>query len=185
MFTHSGTREIRTERLLLRKFRPDDAPAMFANWTSDPEVARYTTWGAHESIQTTEAFLGYLLGKQENANTYAWGIEFGGELVGSIDVVSAEEARRACDIGYCLSRRRWGQGVMTEALRAVIDYLFSHTDFERAEAEHHALNPASGRVMQKAGMHFVEEKPAYLPKEGAEQLVLNYALERAEWRGRA
>lgn len=179
MFKHAGTREIRTERLLLRKFCPEDAQAMFANWTSDPEVARYTNWGAHESVETTGAFLGYLLGKQENPDNYAWGIERAGELIGSIDVVAASEERRACSIGYCLSRRCWNQGIMTEALRAVVAYLFENTDFERIEAEHMKANAASGRVMQKAGLRFVAERPTPIKKDGSVQDICFYALARA------
>ena len=41
---HCGTKEIRTLRLTLRRFVPEDAPAMFRNWASDPEVTQYLTW---------------------------------------------------------------------------------------------------------------------------------------------
>ena len=46
---HCGTKEIRTLRLTLRRFAPEDAPAMFRNWASDPEVTQYLTWPAHSS----------------------------------------------------------------------------------------------------------------------------------------
>ncbi|MCR5079293.1 MAG: GNAT family N-acetyltransferase, partial [Bacilli bacterium] len=46
-----------TERLILRKLKQEDAEAIFHNWASDPEVARYVTWPAHTSIETTNALV--------------------------------------------------------------------------------------------------------------------------------
>ncbi|HEY8392736.1 MAG TPA: GNAT family protein [Capillibacterium sp.] len=57
-----------------------------------------------------------------------------------------------CEIGYCLSKRYWNQGIMTEALKAVIAYLIKEVGFKRVQAVHQVENPASGRVMIKAGM---------------------------------
>lgn len=59
---HIGTREIATERLTLRRFEIEDAENMFYNWANDPEVTKYLTWPAHESVDTTETILknGYL-----------------------------------------------------------------------------------------------------------------------------
>lgn len=51
---HIGTREIATERLTLRRFEIEDAENMFYNWANDPEVTKYLTWPAHESVDTTE-----------------------------------------------------------------------------------------------------------------------------------
>ena len=44
---HSGTRTIETDRLILRRFTVEDAPAMYSNWASDPEVTRFLTWQPH------------------------------------------------------------------------------------------------------------------------------------------
>ena len=54
---HIGTREIATERLTLRRFEIEDAENMFYNWANDPEVTKYLTWPAHESVDTTETIL--------------------------------------------------------------------------------------------------------------------------------
>ena len=54
---HLGTREIATERLTLRRFEIEDAENMFYNWANDPEVTKYLTWPAHESVDTTETIL--------------------------------------------------------------------------------------------------------------------------------
>ena len=47
---HKGTIQLETERLILRRFTIDDAPAMFKNWASDPEVTRFMTWPTHKDV---------------------------------------------------------------------------------------------------------------------------------------
>lgn len=56
-------------------------------------------------------------------------------------------------MGYCNGSKFWGNGYATEALRMVIEYLLTECDFYLIEARHISGNPASGRVMEKAGMH--------------------------------
>lgn len=57
-------------------------------------------------------------------------------------------------IGYCLGSKWWGQGITTEALRAVIKFLFDEVRASRIEARHAPANPASGEVMKKCGMRY-------------------------------
>ncbi|MGI6238410.1 MAG: GNAT family N-acetyltransferase [Christensenellales bacterium] len=154
MFEHKGTREICTARLILRRFRAGDHDAMYQNYTSDPAVARYVTWQKHESPAVTEAYLSTVLAHYESADAYRWAIEYAGELIGAIDAVKVDTANESCEIGYCMGSKWWGKGIMTEALRGVIGYLFTVPQFYCVHAYHHDQNPASGRVMEKAGMLF-------------------------------
>ena len=57
-------------------------------------------------------------------------------------------------LGYAISERFWGQGLMTEALKAVLNYLLQDAGFNRVTARFVTANPASGRVMAKAGMSY-------------------------------
>jgi RimJ/RimL family protein N-acetyltransferase len=75
-----------------------------------------------------------------------------GKVIGNISVVKLIESIDAAEMGYCMSRAYWGQGLMPEALRAVMDYLFDVVGLNRVAACHDANNPKSGRVMEKAGM---------------------------------
>lgn len=59
---HKGTKIIETERLILRPFREEDAEPMFRNWTSDPEVSKFLTWPAHESVEVRDLYLYGILG---------------------------------------------------------------------------------------------------------------------------
>jgi ribosomal-protein-alanine N-acetyltransferase len=152
MVDHIGTQELRTRRLLLRKFRKGDAEMMYRNYTSDPEVTRYLTWPPHASVEVTGQFLDYVLGQYAAENGYSWAIVYEGEVVGSISVVNMSLDDECCEVGYCLSRSLWDRGIMTEALKAVLGFLLDTARFNCVSAYHDEANPASGRVMQKAGM---------------------------------
>ena len=51
-----------------------------------------------------------------------------------------------------LGKKYWGHGMMTEALKTVLDFCFTQAGFQKVRARYASLNPASGRVMEKAGM---------------------------------
>ena len=146
-----------TERLVLRNFREDDYTAMFKNWTSDPRVAEYCRWYAHESPETTKAFLKTILGDE-----YQLAITLKGndEPVGNISAFRNSDG--ILEIGYVLGYNYWGKGIMTEAAKALIAELFRKGS-QKVCACHHVDNPASGKVMEKCGMTFVGTK--MLPKK--------------------
>ena len=152
---HLGTVVLETPRLLLRPFREADGESMYRNWASDPLVCRYLTWQPHADAEVSRR-LAALWEKEaaENSSVYQWAIvpKETGEPIGSISVVSHDDAHRAAELGYCIGRAWWGQGLMTEAVRAVVGYLFAEVGARRVCAQHDVENPASGAVMRKAGM---------------------------------
>lgn len=160
---HIGTQYIETERLILRRFEPSDAPAMFANWASDDEVTKFLTWPTHADVSVTEGILGQWVPQYEKDDYYNWAIvlkKHGSQPIGNINVAHWSEDREAPEIGYCMGRRWWHQGIMTEALAAVLDFLFDRVGVEQITALHDTNNPHSGGVMRKCGMAFdgVREK---------------------------
>ena len=150
----TGTQRIETHRLVLRPFTIDDADDMFSNWASDPEVTRFLTWPPHSSADVTRLVLGSWVSRYGDGGYFQWAIEWKetGTVIGSIAVVKLEEAIESAEIGYCLGRKFWGRGIMPEALRAVMDFLFDTVGLNRITAGHDVNNPKSGRVMEKAGM---------------------------------
>lgn len=154
MMLQIGTLPIDTPRLSLRRFTVADAPAMFRNWAGDPEVTRYLTWPTHRSAAETEEVVRGWVGEYGSGSSYNWCMEWKetGEPVGNISVVCFSERAAWAEVGYCMARRLWGRGIMTEALTAVEDFLFAQAGFNRVQAKHDIRNPASGRVMQKTGM---------------------------------
>ena len=150
----AGTQRIETDRLILRRFRVEDAEEMYANWASDPEVTRFLTWPPHASVDVTLSLLADWVSRYEDGGYFNWLMEYKetGKAIGNISVVRLDESIEEAEIGYCMSRAYWGQELMPEALKAVMDYLFDVAGLNRVAACHDANNPKSGRVMDKAGM---------------------------------
>ncbi len=167
---HIGTQEIETPRLLLRRLLPEDAPAMYRNWAGDPAVTRFLRWEPHQSPVETLELLRAWAALYPNPDYYQWAIveKAGGEAIGSMSIFNSlvDEPQSAGEWqgldtaggvwtpGYCLGRRWWGRGYMTEALCATVDYWFTRTDGGWMGCDYAAANLASGRVMEKAGFRY-------------------------------
>ena len=153
---HLGTKPIQTPRLILRPFEMGDAEAMFANWASDPTVTRYLTWSPHESAAVTRKILEEWTASYAKNNFYHWAIVLKGlgEPIGSVSVVSQREQAYMMEIGYCLGRSWWHQGIMREALQAVMAFLFDQVGVNRVQARFDPRNARSGKVMLACGMQY-------------------------------
>jgi ribosomal-protein-alanine N-acetyltransferase len=152
---HCGTQRIITERLVLRRFSINDAEAMYQNWAFDSEVTKYLTWPAHASTEVSRAVLEEWVLSYSKSNYYQWAIvlkEHGPDPIGSIGAVSMNDDIDIVHIGYCLGRDWWHQGIMSEALRAVMDFFFDQVGANRIESRHDPRNSHSGMVMKKCGM---------------------------------
>ncbi|MGG7144072.1 GNAT family N-acetyltransferase [Clostridium nigeriense] len=152
-----GTKTIETERLILRKFKIEDAEAMYKNWVSDEEVTKFLTWPPHSSVEVTKTILKDWVDNYKEDDFYQWAIilkENGDEPIGSISVVDKNEKANMVHIGYCIGRKWWNTGVTSEALKALINYLIKEVGVNRVEARHDPNNPNSGKVMMKCGMKY-------------------------------
>jgi ribosomal-protein-alanine N-acetyltransferase len=127
---------------------------MFANWADDPDVTKYLRWKPHASVAESAEIIKAWTAQYESPDVYIWAVVIDGEPVGSIGAVDINEKAESVCIGYCLSRRFWRRGIMTEALSAVIKFFFEETGANRVESYHDPNNPNSGAVMRKAGMMF-------------------------------
>lgn len=160
---HFGTNEMITERLILRPFVYEDDQAMFKNWASDDTVTKHLSWGSHRDISTTQMILKeWVSGYKEDI--YHWAIvdKESNEAIGAITVVGMNENYKKAEIGYCLGSQYWNKGIMTEAFKTVIQYLFE-IGFQRIEAVHHVENGASGKVMLKSGLSYEGKLKKYRP----------------------
>ena len=151
---HLGTKTIETERLILRPFTMEDAEPMLRNWASDPEVTKYLTWPAHGNVEISRWVLLDWTSQYEKPDYYQWAmvLKETGEPIGSIAAVKVNDSAQWVEIGYCLGRNWWRQGIMSEALRALIVFFFEKVRVGRIQAAHDPRNPNSGAVMRKCGM---------------------------------
>jgi [ribosomal protein S5]-alanine N-acetyltransferase len=142
---------LETERLVLRPIVRGDALAIFAAYAQDPEVVRYLTWRPHRKLADTEAYISRCLATPpERVRTYALIGRAESGLIGSIDLHRPEPHR--IDFGYVLERPFWGRGLVTEALSAAARCAMAMPEIWRIGAVCDVSNPASARVMEKAGL---------------------------------
>ena len=183
MITHKGTQTIETPRLILRRARREDAEPMFRNWASDPKVTKYLTWPTYETVETAYPILDLWISEYEKPNYYQWMIELKelGEPIGSISAVRQNEKIEEAEIGYCIGSRWWHKGIMTEALSAVIEYLFTQVGMNRIAARHDPNNPHSGGVMRKCGMKYEGTHRACDRNNQGVCDAAQYAILRTEW----
>ncbi len=187
MLNHKGTKIIETERLILRPYRSSDAETMFKNWASDREVAKYVTWNAHRSVTETETVINKWLAEYNELSRYNWVIVLKelGEPIGSIDVVHIYDNIGAAEIGYCLGRQWWNKGIMTEAFKTVIKYLFEEIGFLQIRAGHAAPNAASGKVMRKCGLTYEGTLRRFFRAASGELLdICYYSILKEEYFGK-
>jgi len=149
----SALPDLETPRLLLRKMRLRDASDVFA-YASDPQVARYVLWDAHQSIRDTRGYIRSMRRQYRLGLPASWAVVLkeNNTVIGSIGYMWLSPENRSAEVGYSFSREYWNRGLATEALGAVLQSAFQQLGLHRVEAQHDLRNPASGRVMQKCGM---------------------------------
>ena len=154
---------IETERIILREFKLGDEYEMFSNWANDPEVVKYLTWPIHKNIEVTRSIIQSWVNQYQDPKTIRFGITLKdtGELVGGIDVVNYFDG--VPEVGYCLAKKCWNKGIMTEVFSAFRDYLFT-LGFKKITIRAEVENIGSNRVIQKCGFKFVETVHLNEPK---------------------
>ena len=114
-----------------------------------------------------------------NASSTNFAIDVDGAAVGGIGLVLYDDVfRRSAEIGYWLGEEFWGRGIVTEAVRALTDYAFSNFDLARIYAGVFESNPASMRVLEKAGYQFEARLKKHVTKEGHTMDQFIYAIIR-------
>jgi aminoglycoside 6'-N-acetyltransferase len=142
-----------TERLVVRRFRAQDAPA-FAAYRSDPDVARYQSWSPPLPLkEATRLMREFAKGDPRVAGWFQYAIalrEAPDVLIGDVGVLLHDNLRQA-EIGFSLDPRYQGRGYATEAVRAMLGYLFTELKLRRVSAECDARNVPSARLLERAG----------------------------------
>ena len=155
--------QIETERLLLRKPRIEDAPAVFDGWAKYPEVTRFLTWHPHQSVAQSEALMKRSIDAWDGDENFRYLLEIkeSGILAGMIEL-RLEPAPFKISFGYTGAYTQWGKGYMTEASRACIQWGFQQPAVYRIYATVDVENIPSQRVLEKAGM----QREGILRREG-------------------
>jgi RimJ/RimL family protein N-acetyltransferase len=144
---------LETERLVLRRFRSDDAPALAA-YRSDPEVARYQSWDTPYPLVAAETMVAEVAGADLRAASwfqYAVALrEDIDRLIGDVGVNRSEDGRQA-QIGFTFAPAYQGHGYAAEAAGRVVDHLLRAEGLHRVYAECDARNTRSARLLERVG----------------------------------
>jgi ribosomal-protein-alanine N-acetyltransferase len=136
-------------RILLRRPRLEDADALFARVASDPVVTKYLSWTPHTEVDETRRVISDLFNVGDD-HTWVITIRDNGDVIGEFGY--RRPGPRAVELGYCLARRWWGQGLMSEAVRVVLGLLARDPALYRVSATCHVDNTRSARLLQRAGL---------------------------------
>ena len=149
-----GTKELETERLILRKFTLDDAKDMFNNYGSDSDTSKYLVWNTHKNIEDSISYIKDVLEKYKKDSFYCWGVVLKetNALFGAISVIDLDIKNHTAEVGYCYGSKWWRNGYAAESFKRVIAFLFDEVGIETIYADHYLDNVASGRVMEKCGL---------------------------------
>jgi ribosomal-protein-alanine N-acetyltransferase len=173
---------LQTGRLLLREITPEDAPAVFA-FRSDPQVQRYNG-GVLTRLDQASDLIAQMAAGYRQQTMLEWGVTLqGGDdaVLGIFGYANWSRIHRHAEIGYCLARAYWRQGIAWEALNALIAFGFSGMDLNRIYACVRVANVASLRLLEKLGFLREGVLREELWEEGAFQDEALYALLRREY----
>ena len=176
---------LETKRLILRRFRPADAPVLAA-YRSDPRVARYQSWDAPFPLLRAEtAVANFIAADPDRPGWFQYAAERTEDraLIGDVAVHLHDNLRQA-EIGFTLAPAYQRQGFATEMVSAVLDRLFGVQGLHKVAGECDARNTASAALLERLG--FVREghlrEQTYLKGEWTDDLI--YGLLAPEWLGR-
>jgi [ribosomal protein S5]-alanine N-acetyltransferase len=136
-------------RLLLRPPVLDDAGALFQRIARDRQVTKYLLWTPHPDVAATRRVITERLNVEDHARTWVIALQHSGEIIGMISGRLSE--RHSVEIGYCIGRRWWGKGLMSEALEMLLAALDADRDLYRVWATCHVNNERSVRLLLRAG----------------------------------
>lgn len=141
-----------TERLILRPWQPEDAPALYEA-AKDPDIGYPAGWPAHQSVEDSRQIIENVLSAPQ---TYAVCLKDNNLPIGSIGLKMGEQTDMTdrsdeCELGYWIAKPYWGQGLIPEAARALIRYAFENLNMRAIWCGYYDGNEKSCRVQEKLG----------------------------------
>lgn len=174
---------LETDRLVLRMLSVNDAFDMY-EYARDPEICKYVTWNAHESVEDSMAYLNLVEEKYKCGKCFDWGIALKetGRLVGTCGFVNINKTDFRGEIGYVLSRACWEKGLMPEAVRKVCSYGFEFMELNRIEARVFPENTRSQGVLKKIDFQYEGTLRQQQLIKGKYQDLMMFSLLKSEFR---
>ncbi|MBX7147159.1 MAG: GNAT family N-acetyltransferase [Alphaproteobacteria bacterium] len=173
---------LETHNLILRPICANDASDIF-DYARNPKISRYTLWDTHKNIADTLIYIDEVFDNYDHHIPDSWGITLknSDKVIGTIGCFWANQSVPSMELGYALREDYWGQGLITEAAKIVMDFVFKHYNLLRLQARCHIDNHASAKVIEKIGM-IREGTHRYILKCKNELWDMHYyALTKHDW----
>lgn len=141
-----------TKRLRLRKILPSDLNRVHF-LRSDKEINRFIKRAETQTLETAAAHIRLIISDLKKNKSITWGITYHGSdvLLGTICLWNFSEDKKTAEVGYALDSKFQRLGIMSEALKAVLDYGFNLRGFETIEAYTDFRNIPSKKLLKQHG----------------------------------
>lgn len=181
---------LETQRLILRPWTPEDAADLY-EYARDPRVGLVAGWPVHkdlheslEIIRTLFSAPGVFAMELKNAQD-AQDMQGRSKVVGSVGFTDRHRTELPCpddEVGYCLNPAYWGQGLMPEAVGALLRHGFAQLGLETIWCDHYEGNMRSRRVIEKCGFYYQFAQESEVHLLGETRMTHYYALKKEDWR---
>ena len=148
-----GTVELWTERMILRRYRPEDADELYRYLGTDPEMYEYSGWNPYATLEMARETVQGFIDSYDDEHTYSWVMDIDDVIVGTIGAYDCKDNQ--IEVGFSVVKGWQGRGLATAALKKVLEYLTENEGIPCVTAWCAAENIGSQRVLEKAGMQFV------------------------------
>ena len=148
-----GTVELWTERMILRRYRLEDADDLYRYLGTDPAMSAYSGWNPYATPEMTRKTVQGFIDSYDDDRTYSWVMDIDDVIVGTIGAYDYKDDQ--IEVGFSVVKGWQGRGLATAALKKVLEYLTENEGISSVTAWCAAENIGSQRVLEKAGMQFV------------------------------
>lgn len=151
-----GTVELKTERLILRKYCAEDAIGLYQYFGTDDVMYEFSGWNPYATPEMARETVRRYIEGYSDGGFYGWAICLGDTLVGTIGAYDRVDDQ--IEVGFSIAQECWGRGYATEALRAVLEYVTESEGIQCVTAWCAEENVGSKRALEKAGMRLAKKE---------------------------
>lgn len=170
--------KLESENLILRPFKLEDSEDVL-EYAKDTKVTKYLTWESFYTIEDAEKTIkNYYLTR---SNAYAIELKCLKKCIGCIEIIVDNKNNKGT-FGYLLNSKYWGRGIMTEALKTILDFSFNKLNLNRVEGCHYVGNEGSGKVQQKVRMKYEGTGIEEVLVKGKYYDVVHYGITKKQYK---
>lgn len=169
-----GTARLNCERLILRKYTPEDAERLFQLFGGDSICSKYTGWNPYLTLDMAQNTVNEFISNYQKPHFYGWAVELDSQFIGTIGAYDYDESTRGIEIGYSIGQEFWGNGYGKEAASYVCYYLMEYEGIKEIYAWCIEENVASKKICESLGMEVIDSEEKQIGEHIYKQL--NYGL---------